>query len=107
MLDIEFDIVTREVVLSAPLGSASMDILTTPNPSVQNGGILLYGRCLNCVYPIFGIGIEDSINSNTSQAAFELNRWQQQCKIDGATFAKWAAKTNGANIEIAQKISYE
>lgn len=107
MLDIQFDITTREILLSAPLGSDSLDVITTDNPSVQNGGILLYARCPNVVYPMFGIGIEDIINTNSAAAAFEMNRWQQQTKLDGATIAKWSATTQGNAITIQQKVSYE
>lgn len=107
MYDLQFDITTREIVLSDPLGSESLDVVTTDNPSVQNGGILLYARCPNVVYPMFGIGIEDIMNTNSAAAAFEMNRWQQQAKLDGATIAKWTATTQGNEITLSQKISYE
>ena len=106
MYDLQFDIETRELVLTAPLGSESLDVVTTNNPSVQNGGILLYGRCINCVYPMFGVGIEDAINSTTSNAAYEMNRWQQMCKNDGGTLVKWTATQQGPNYEIVQEVSY-
>ena len=89
MDDILFDITTREIVLR------NNDFDTTDNPSVQNGGILLYGRGMNPLLPMYGIGlIPEVIDGNTRDLVYELNRWQAMALLDGATLAKWSA--NGA-----------
>ena len=106
--DIQFDPVAREIVLTAPLGSASMDMVTTVNPSVQNGAILQYSRCTNLVYPMFGIGMEQVFGSDMSILAFEMNRWKTQAKQDGATLAKWTSSILSGinNFLVAIQISY-
>lgn len=101
MLDINFDITTREIVMK------NNDFTTTENPSVQNGGNILYSRCANSLQPMTGIGILEIIGANGSKAAFEMNRWQAQTLNDGATIAKWASKMlPGNDIAIDIKQSY-
>lgn len=90
MNDIAFDITTREIFMQKD------DFLTTTNPSVQNGGILLYGRGMNPLLPMFGIGlIPEVIEGNTRDFTYELNRWQAMAILDGATLAKWTASGLG------------
>ena len=91
MFDIEFDIVTREIVMK------NNDFATTANPSVQNGGILLYSRCAILSSPMSGVGVEDMMGANMSKVAFEMNRWQVMAKNDGATIARWEASPIGGN----------
>lgn len=101
MNDITFDIVNREIVLK------NNDFEQTVNPSVQNGGILLYSRCANPVLPILGIGILEVINAGMSKVAYELNRWQSQAKDDGATIAGWKSNPVNGSADIITDISYE
>jgi hypothetical protein len=105
MLDIEFDITTREVVTTAPPFSGNFDFATTDNPSVQNGGNILYSRCANPLAPMIGIGILEVMGSNNSKVAYEMNRWQAMTTNDGAVLAKWTATNTGGNntgIDIKQ-----
>lgn len=101
MNDILFDVVTREMVMQ------NNDFAITSNPSIQNGGIIQYSRCSFLSTPMLGIGMEDLINSATVKTAYEMNRWQQQCKQDTATIAKWTATQTGQVIKINIQISYE
>ena len=107
MLDIMFDITTREIQMSDALFSGDEDFLLQDNPSVQNGGILMYGRAFNLDFPMAGIGAEENINAPASKMAYEANRWQQMAKADGATIAKWTTEIVGLNqINIHQQVSY-
>jgi hypothetical protein len=107
MQDIEFDITVREVVLVAPLFSGNFDFALIQNPSVQNGGNILYSRCANPLAPMIGIGILEIIGANGSKAALEMNRWQAMTKNDGATIVKWTATNEpGNNIDIDIKQDY-
>jgi len=92
MQDIAFDIISREIMMSGS-GDAG-DFSLTDNCSVQNGGILLYSRAAILTNPMIGIGMEQMINSNQTNASFEMNRWQAQARKDGATLATWSGKTN-------------
>lgn len=99
MNDLLFDIVTREVVIKAN------DFETTVNPSVQNGGILLYSRCSNLSAPMVGIGILEIINGPLSRMVFEMNRWQQQLVNDGGR-GKWSSKPIAGAQEIDTQVNY-
>lgn len=90
MLDFLFDIIKREIVLSQ---GTHGDFVTTVNPSVQNGGALLYSRGTNLRNLIAGIDINTIVNGGAGSPApaFELNRWKAQALNDGATKAKWTA----------------
>lgn len=103
MNDIAFSIVTREI------GMANNDFAVTDNPSVQNGGILLYAPCFNLVLPIFGVAlVPQVINGARRDLVFTLNRWQQQCYQDGATLAQWSLKQlPGTQEQLINEISYE
>lgn len=84
------------------------DFATTTNPSVQNGGILLYSRCANLGKPMAGIGMEEVMGADMSKTAYEMNRWQQMAKDDGAPVAKWSAAPVGGNqVGITTEVSYE
>lgn len=100
-MDILFDISTREIVFK------NNDFATTKNPSVQNGGILLYGKGVNALSPMLGIGILEIINGNMTNGAFELNRWQAQAKLDGATIAAWQAEPLNGSANILTEVSYQ
>jgi len=81
MNDITFDINTRDLVIS------SGDFATTGNPSVQNGSIIKEARCLSPLSPIWGIGLMDIINAPVEKTNYEMSRWSQQAKDDGAVKA--------------------
>lgn len=102
MNDIKFDVVTREIVMK------NNDFDLTDNPSVQNGGIIMYSSCANPEKPMVGIGILEIIGANGSKEAYEMNRWQAQVKADGATIASWQSKQNNqGSADIYTYISYE
>lgn len=94
--DIVFDPILRDIVF-APDG----DFATTDNPSTQNGTILLEARCMNILQPQFGIGFNSQVlGGDTSQAAFQLNRWVSQISQDnGNGRASWKRKSNPPNIQ--------
>lgn len=107
MFDILFDIVKQEIVFSSD-GDPSSDFETTDNPSVQNGGILLYARVPNNQSIMSGIGFGEQVMSGKmDKVAFELSRWQAQATLDGATLASWTAKNNGNTGIIQTNVSYE
>lgn len=92
--DIVFNPITRDLEF-APDG----DFLTTDNPSTQNGTILLEARCMNILQPQFGIGFNSQVlGGNTSQAAFQLNRWNSQILADGGK-SSWVRKPNTENVQ--------
>jgi hypothetical protein len=98
---LQFDPVKREIVI------ANDDFALTDNPSVQNGAVLLYGKGTNLLNPIIGVGIQSFMNSGMPKVAFQMNRWQQMAKNDGATIAKWTASGTGNTATIDQYVSYE
>lgn len=100
MNDLLFDIVTRELVM------ADNDLVTTSNPSVQNGGILLFSRCAFINNPMIGVGMEQTIGGSPANATFELNRWKQQAIADGATLATWNASYPNGNLTFETNQSY-
>lgn len=104
MLDLLYDIVKREIVL-APNG----DLVTTTNPSVQNGGALLYSSGANIDVPDAGIDIERLLNGGAGNPSpsFELNRWRTQAINDGATLAEWKSNPlNAGPFKFEIQISY-
>ena len=103
MFDIEFDITTREIFFN---DGPSGDFISTTNPSVQNGGILLYARTPNLTNPILGIGIEQIMNSNSANATFEMNRWKAQAVTDGATIATWEGTQIAGGLDIKESVNY-
>lgn len=83
------------------------DFGLTQNPSVQNGGILLYGRCFSPLEPMFGIGlIPEIINGPAPALAYEENRWVSQATIDGATIAKWSSTLAPGGANTFNDVSY-
>lgn len=95
MKDLTFDPVSRDLIF-APNG----DFLINENPSTQNGTILLEGRAMNITNPAFGIGFNSQVQGgDEAQAAFQLNRWVQQCIADGANNAAWVKIPNPPNVQ--------
>lgn len=105
MLDVEFDILTREIVM---IGSGdTSDFQLTSNASVQNGGILLNSRVAVLTNPMYGTGVNQVMGGNPGVATFEMNRWKAMCLRDGATLAKWTGTINPAGILAANwQVSY-
>lgn len=106
MIDLNFDIVARDLVMS------DNDFAETSLPDTQNGGIIQYSRCAFLSNPILGVGMEELINTNNGgKVAKEMNRWQAQCIQDGALTAKWSPVNSITgpvnNITITANISYE
>lgn len=99
MQDIFFDIVNREIVLSAN------DFETTVNPSIQNGGIILYSRGAHLQTPMVGISILEVINSDRLKRTYELNRWQQQVVEDGGK-ARWSIPATANPDGIFTEVNY-
>ena len=101
MLDVTFDLVTREIVIK------NNDFALQTNPSVQNGGIALYSRADNLRFPMFGIGIEDMMNAGMTKVAYELNRWKIMVANDGAAIVRWSAVPyQGNTAAISTEVSY-
>ena len=101
MQDLQFDIINRELVMNGG------DFVATSDRSAQNGGILLRARATNAARPDFGIGIEEVMNSDMTKLTFEMNRWKQMAKNDGATLANWKAVNTGASFGLSYQVSYE
>lgn len=101
MQDLQFDIVTRELVMD------KNDFVITKNPSIQNGGNLLYSRGANPLLPMYGIGlIPEVIEGNAKVLTYEMNRWKFQAVQDGATLAQWTATPGQRNSSTEIDISY-
>ena len=100
MKDVLFDLENREIVI------AGNDFETTENPSVQNGGIILYSSGANPLRPALGVGIIKVVNGNVTNLAYEMNRWQTQLNEDGATIAKWSAEPVNGDAAIHTEQSY-
>lgn len=103
MEDILFDLITREIVFNG-IGSNS-DFELTQNPSVQNGGIIMYSRAANIYSPIFGIAVEQFMNGNQTNAAKELARWKQQVSQDGGK-GTYTSVPNERELDFDLKIDY-
>lgn len=102
MLDIKFDIATREIVIK------DNDFALTDNPSVQNGGIIEVSKGANPLQPMLGIGLLPGIiGGPVRRLTFEMNRWRSQVVNDGATLAVWIpGPMIGKNAKVETKISY-
>lgn len=94
MSDINFNAVTREVVL------VDGDYSLTTNPSTQNAAIIQYSRAAINRFPLLGVGMEQIINSPDNVTAYEMNRWATQCKRDGAQLAKFTNSNGVINTQI-------
>jgi hypothetical protein len=87
---------------------ANSDFEMTNNPSVQNGGNLLYSEGANPLAPMFGVGlIPEVIGGPVPDFVVEMNRWVSQALLDGATLSRWSTKpVNGNNISMLTEVSY-
>lgn len=103
MEDILFDLITREIVFIG-VGDNS-DFELTQNPSVQNGGNIMYSRAANIYKPIFGIAVEEFINGNATNAATQLARWKQQVQADGGK-GSYTSVPNEREIDFKIDVDY-
>lgn len=97
--DLVFDPILRDLVFAE-----NGDIAVTDSQSVistQNGTVILEARCMNILFPAFGIGYNSQIlGGDSAQAAFQLNRWVSQISQDnGNGRASWKRKSNPPNIQ--------
>jgi hypothetical protein len=103
MEDILFDIITREIVFEGKGDDSDFEL--TQNPSVQNGGIIMYGRAFNIYRPIFGIAVEEFINGNQTNAGAQMSRWQSQVIADGGK-GTYKTSTNPNDIDFIIDVNY-
>jgi hypothetical protein len=100
MYDLFFDINKRDLVIE------NGDFSMTSNPSVQNGAILKEARAFSASNPVWGIGLMEAINAPVSKMAYEMNRWADQAKKDGATIARYTLANDGKETTIDIEVSY-
>jgi|GEM_PF-3239573 len=101
MIDIEFDILTGEIQFE------NGDFKLTPDPSIQNGGIIKEATCANIYYPTIGVGVNENLmNSPIERVISLMNQWSVQCKQDGAKLAKYQLKQSGSSLDIEINVSY-
>ena len=97
MMDVLFDIVARDIVMTG--NGETGDFSVTENPSVQNGGILLRSKVAVLNSPMAGIGLPEQVmGSHPSVVTAELNRWKGMCSRDGATIAKYNASVTPQGV---------
>ena len=94
MNDIFFDITTMELVIK------DGDFVLNPNPSVQNGGLILYTKNAFLNTPLLGIGINSMRNLSKNDNLKSLYTWQQQVIADGAESASATQTPNSKNLNI-------
>ena len=100
MKDLFWDVNTRDLVIE------NGDFKMTDNPSVQNATIMKESRCFSVNYPAWGIGLMESINSPVQVLVYEMNRWVDQVKKDGAQIAKFDIKNANSVSNIDIEIKY-
>ena len=103
MEDILFDIVTREIVITGQGDNSDFEL--TQNPSVQNGGIIMYGRGFNIYSPIYGIAVQEFLNGNMTNAAVQLARWKQMVQADGGK-GTYVSSPNPREIDFKIDVDY-
>jgi hypothetical protein len=100
MGDLQFNAETRDLVIK------NGDFVLETDPSVQNGAIIRDAHCFSIRYPIYGIGLQRLINANISTINYEMNRWIQQVKTDGAKKASFTASITNGVATVENSISY-
>lgn len=100
LLEILFDINARDCIMT------NGDFTTTSNPSVQNGGLLLLSRATNIFNLLMGIGINQVRGGTVAQAAYEMNRWVQQVKLDGGQANYTATPTGPMSCSFNWNVNY-
>jgi hypothetical protein len=98
--DIYFDINIRDVVMQGG------DIALIQNSSVQNGSVLKEAHCFSPKNPIWGIGLESTLNAPVQKANYEMGRWADQAKKDGAKKAKYTVINKDNITDITIDIAY-
>jgi hypothetical protein len=91
MIDLSYDIEKMEI------GILAGDFYLGDDSSQQNGGLLLYTKNLNLEFPLFGVGMGDTLNASVQIQQNYLNRWQSQCLADGAKAASWQMEQDKDN----------
>jgi hypothetical protein len=103
MGDLQFDPATRDAIIT------NGDFTFIADPSVQNGAVIRDAHCFSLRFPIFGIGLQRIINSPIDKINFEMNRWVQQVKQDGASKATFTIEAIDINklVKIHNIVSYD
>jgi hypothetical protein len=100
MKELKYDIENRDLVIE------NGTFVFEEHPSVQNGGILLYGRVFSLKNALFGVGMEQIVGSPSSLVAYELNRWKSQVIKDGGR-ALWSVINNNGIAQLKTEVNYE
>ena len=100
MFDFQFSVNDRDLSIE------NGDFAMTTNASVQNGSILKEARAFSANNPIWGIGLMEAINAPVSKMAYEMSRWADQTKKDGATVARYTLTNNAGVTNIEIEVSY-
>ena len=101
MTDIYFDINKRDVVIE------NGDFALIDNIAVQSGSILKEARVFDPLNPVFGIGLPDTINAPLSKMNYEMARWAEQAKKDGASKASFKITNSNEVTNIEILVDYE
>lgn len=101
MKDLQYDIKARDLVVS------NGDFVTTDNPSVQNGYLILAFRGINSKNPILGINVNQVSRGSVLQANYEFNRWRQQVVQDGGRASITSTTDVEGNVTFKWTVSYE
>ena len=101
MGDLQFDPKKRDLVIT------NGDFTYIPDPSVQNGAVIRDAHCFSLRFPTFGIGLQRIINSPIRVINYEMNRWKQQAKNDGAKKADFSIELTNGHARISNTVSYD
>ena len=99
--DLYFSINDRDLVVQ------NGDFELISECSVQNASILKEARVFDPLNPVYGIGLYDTLNANLGKMQQEMSRWQDQCKRDGATVAKFTLNNTNKVTDIEISVSYD
>lgn len=100
MIDFVYDIDAQDLVVQTG------GLITTDNPSVQNGGLILLARAFNSLNPILGINVNQVRGGSVLQANYEFNRWKSQVISDGGKAAVSAITDNAGNTGFDWEVNY-
>ncbi len=101
MKDIEFDVTNREITI------VNEDLVYTVDSSMQHAGIILDSKTDFLDNPNLGIGFTSVIGSDLSNANYELNRWRDQVKTDGAKIALFTPSLNPDTYELQTNLKVQ
>lgn len=100
MKDIEFDVSTREMTI------VDGDLTYTEDSSMQHAGIILDSKSDFLDSPMLGIGFTSVVGDDMSNVNYELNRWKEQTKSDGAKIASFQLSINAGVLSTDLKVQY-